>query len=61
MSSREEGAPVCKAHPVPMTTLSSEMAYPALPLSGFLPNCASVYLPELEIRLTSSCVGEIDK
>lgn len=27
MSSREEGAPVCKAHPVPMTTLGSEMAY----------------------------------
>lgn len=45
MSSREEGAPVCKAHPVPMTTLGSEVAYPALPLSGFLPNCASVYLP----------------
>lgn len=38
------------------------MAYPDLSLSGFLTQlCLSLPAYKLEIRLTSSCVGEIDK
>lgn len=38
------------------------MAHSNLPLSGFLTQlCLSLPAYKLEIRLTSSCVGEIDK